>query len=189
MDEKRFFLERIFKDKQGTKILAFVRTKVRAERVVKAMKRADIEALCIHGDMEQADRQKALNAFRSGEVKLLIATDVSARGIDIAGVEIVINYDLPENPENYVHRVGRTGRGKNRGTALSFCSSGEKDLLVAIEDYIYKPIDRIELEKKDHQLTLDTAEGNQRFLKDMMDEIEQIKDFTRKKNKTKKIKK
>ncbi len=155
MDDKRFFLERVIRELPESKILVFVRTKVRAERVSKAMTRVNIESLTIHGDKEQDDRLEVMQQFREGEVKLLIATDVSARGIDIAGVDYVVNYDLPEQTENYVHRVGRTGRGKQRGKAVSFCSTGEKPLLKAIESYLGKPIEVMEIDKGEYRETLD----------------------------------
>jgi len=123
MDDKRFFLERIINEHPESKILVFVRTKVRAERVFSALERMEIKSQTLHGDKEQKDRLSALNDFKSGKVKVLIATDISARGIDIANVDYVVNYDLPEQAENYVHRVGRTGRGTNKGNAVSFCST------------------------------------------------------------------
>jgi ATP-dependent RNA helicase RhlE len=122
MDDKRFFLERVIKENPDSKILVFVRTKVRAERVYNALERMGIKSLTIHGDKEQVDRLTALNEFKKGNVKVLIATDVSARGIDIANVDYVVNYDLPEQAENYVHRVGRTGRGTQKGLAVSFAA-------------------------------------------------------------------
>ncbi len=159
MDDKRFFLERIVKQNPEKKILVFVRTKVRAERVKKAMARVDIEAVTLHGDKEQDDRLKALQLFKGDRIKLLIATDVSARGIDIPGVDYVINYDLPQDEEFYVHRVGRTGRGNNRGVAYSFCSDREKDLLSTIEDYLGKKILTLDIDKIDYQEVVDlTAE-------------------------------
>ncbi|NOQ70423.1 MAG: DEAD/DEAH box helicase [Crocinitomix sp.] len=149
MDDKRFFLERILKEKEELKFMVFVRTKVRAERVKSAMERVGIETDAIHGDKDQKDRQKVLNDFKTNETRILIATDVSARGIDIPNVDYVINYDMPDVAENYVHRVGRTGRGKNKGQALSFCSEGERELLKGIEDYITVPIDVLETNKKE----------------------------------------
>src|SRR6185295_1358124 len=92
--------------------------------------------------------------FRSGAVKVLIATDVSARGIDIANVDYVVNYDLPEQPENYVHRVGRTGRGNNKGHAVSFCAPEEKPVLKEIEKYLDKPVRVIEIARDDYSETL-----------------------------------
>ncbi|WP_210420747.1 DEAD/DEAH box helicase [Chitinophaga sp. XS-30] len=118
MDDKRFFLERLVKEFPENKILVFVRTKVRAERVHSAMQRVDIPTLTMHGGKEQDDRLSVMNEFKKGDIKVLITTDVNARGIDIPNVDYVVNYDLPDEPENYVHRVGpyrqrrteRTGR-------------------------------------------------------------------------------
>src|SRR5690606_16522648 len=108
MDDKRFFLERLVREFSENKILVFVRTKVRAERVFAAMQRVGIPTLTMHGGKEQEDRLSVMNEFKKGDVKVLITTDVNARGIDIPNVDYVVNYDLPDEPENYVHRVGRT---------------------------------------------------------------------------------
>ena len=147
MDDKRFFLERFLTDHPDGKVIVFVRTKVRAERVAKAMERTGIAALSIHGDKDQMQRNETMQAFRDTVCRVMIATDVSARGIDIPDVDFVINYDLPEKPENYVHRVGRTGRGENKGEAIAFCSPEEKSLLEAIEDFITKPIEVMKVSK------------------------------------------
>ena len=136
MDDKRFFLETIVKKNEEAKILVFVRTQVRAERVKKAMARVEIESECLHGGMEQDERMLVLDKFKSGELRLLIATDVSSRGIDIPDVNLVVNYDVPDKAENYVHRVGRTGRGKARGRAVTFCDKEELPLLEEINEYI-----------------------------------------------------
>lgn len=150
MDDKRFFLERMVNENPDSKILAFVRTKVRAERVCSAMKRVGIEAETLHGDKDQQDRFNTLQAFKAGTVRLLIATDVSARGIDIPDVAFVINYDLPDKVENYVHRIGRTGRGKKRGKAFSFCSAEEKEILSEIEDYLGKEISQFSIDQQNY---------------------------------------
>lgn len=155
MDDKRFFLERLVKEQEDAKILVFVRTQVRAERVSAAMARVEIESQTIHGGKEQAEREDVLNAFKSGELRLLIATDVTARGIDIPNVDIVVNYDLPEQTDNYVHRVGRTGRGNNKGVALSFCAPDETELLKAIEEYTGDEIKVVEITKSDYSETLE----------------------------------
>ncbi len=160
MDDKRFFLERVIKEHPDEKILVFVRTKVRAERVFKAMERVGILTATFHGDKEQDDRLATLGLFKSGQVKVLIATDVSARGIDIAGVDYVINYDLPDVPENYVHRVGRTGRGVNKGNAVSFCSTEEKAVLQEIESFLQKDIKVLEIKKGDYEETIDFSDAN-----------------------------
>lgn len=158
MDDKRFFLERLVKEFPDNKILVFVRTKVRAERVFAAMERIGIKSLTMHGGKEQTDRLQVMDEFKKGDVKLLITTDVNARGIDIPNVEYVVNYDLPDVPENYVHRVGRTGRGVQRGQAVSFCSTEEKPLLEAIETYIGKQIVVMKIDKQDYRETLSFSE-------------------------------
>jgi len=184
MDDKRFFLERIVKQNPDNKIIVFVRTKVRAERVAKAMERVDIQTLTIHGDKEQEDRFDALSRFAAGEIRLLIATDVSARGIDIKQVAYVINYDIPDVAENYVHRVGRTGRGVDKGFAISFCSDEEMPLLEAVEQFIGYKIEVLEIDKKDYQAAIDFSTEVKTDLKSLMKEIEDYELF--KKNKKKK---
>ena len=185
MDDKRFFLERIVNQHPDSRILVFVRTKVRAGRVSEAMNRVGIACLTMHGDIDQKERISTLKKFRDGEFKVLVATDVSARGIDIAGVEYVVNYDLPEQPENYVHRVGRTGRGNKRGLAVSFCSPEEKPLLDAIEAYTGNEIGRIEFSKSDYQATLDLTAEVKADWKSLVAEAEAEEERRRKKGKKK----
>ena len=186
MDDKRFFLERLIKQNEAAKILVFVRTKVRAERVKKAMARVEINALTIHGDKGQKDRFSVMKDFKTGKVKVLIATDVSARGIDIPNVTYVVNYDLPEQAENYVHRIGRTGRGTHRGYAISFCSSDEKLLLEAIENYITKPITVMELDKEDYAATITFSTDVKPDWKGLKEEMEAFEKTQRSKRKKKK---
>lgn len=150
MDDKRFFLENVLKEYPESKFVVFVRTKIRAERVVAAMNRVQIETEFLHGGVEQKDRLTILDRFRKGENHVLVTTDVAARGIDIPDVDYVINYDLPDNPENYVHRVGRTGRGRKRGQALAFCSQEERVLLEEIEKYTGEDIEHYELSKGEY---------------------------------------
>jgi ATP-dependent RNA helicase RhlE len=173
MDEKRFFLERVVKENPDKKILAFVRTQVRAERVVAAMERVGIEAVSIHGGKEQKDRTDVMKRFKKGDVKLLIATDVSARGIDIPSVDYVVNYDLPDQPENYVHRVGRTGRGTAKGIAVSFCSDEEKPILDEIQTYLTKDIKVLELDPEDREATIDFSPAAKFDWKALMKEAEE----------------
>ncbi|RLD94210.1 MAG: ATP-dependent helicase [Bacteroidetes bacterium] len=161
MDDKRFFLENVITNNPDQKILVFVRTKVRAERVKKALERVDIQAETIHGDKEQEQRRRIMQLFHKGEIKVLIATDVSARGIDIPDVEFVVNYDLPESPEYYVHRVGRTGRGSHKGQAISFCSKEEREMLAIIEEQLGKPIYRTEISKGFYRDTIESSKENE----------------------------
>ncbi|MDA3917045.1 MAG: DEAD/DEAH box helicase [Deltaproteobacteria bacterium] len=154
MDDKRFFLRRFIRDNPEAKIIVFVRTRVRAERVAKALERGDIKASTLHGEKVQKERTNVMEAFKKGEINILIATDVSARGIDISDVHYVINYDLPEKKENYVHRVGRTGRGVKKGIAISFCSKEEKEQLKDIELFLNKDIETISISKKEYSHTI-----------------------------------
>lgn len=166
MDDKRFFLENILKEYPEKRILVFVRTKVRAGRVVAAMKRVGIVAEEIHGGVEQQERFAILNRFRSGENLILITTDLSARGIDIPNVDYVINYDLPDDPENYVHRCGRTGRGEKKGQAISFCSSSEKQLLIEIEEYTGEEIMHYDIHPDDYkEILTDTDDSTYNWQK------------------------
>ena len=185
MDDKRFFLEDLLKNNLEKKILVFVRTKVRAERVKKAMERVEIVTNTIHSDILQEEREQTMQDFRTGNLKVLIATDVSARGIDIPNVEYVINYDLPDSAEYYVHRVGRTGRGNQKGQAISFCSTEERPLLEEIEKNLGKPIHRIEISKNDYQITLDFSDDKPHDWKALLEEAEGF-EFKRKKKKKKK---
>jgi ATP-dependent RNA helicase RhlE len=174
MDDKRFFLERLINENPDSKILVFVRTKIRAERVLKAMERTGIKSQTIHGDKDQHDRLAVMKQFKKGDVKVLIATDVSARGIDIANVDFVVNYDLPEQAENYVHRVGRTGRGTQKGHAISFCSTEEKPILAEIESFLDKPIKVMEITKADYSETLDFSNDVNYDLKSLLREVDEF---------------
>lgn len=151
MDDKRFFLEKIIKDNPEGKLIVFVRTRIRADRVQKAMERVGITAQTLHGEKDQTERINIMKAFRNNEFPVLIATDITARGIDIPDVDIVINYDLPEKPENYVHRVGRTGRAFNKGDAISFCAKDEKDLLDEIQGFLNSEIHIIHVGKREYR--------------------------------------
>lgn len=186
MDDKRFFLERFYKENPEAKILAFVRTRVRAERVHKAMTRVGIESLYLHGDLTQEERNTALDGFREGKQRLMIATDVSARGIDIPDVTHVINYDLPDQADNYVHRVGRTGRGDRRGIAYSFCSPQEHDKLSAIEAYTGTEIKIVELDRQEYKETLNFSRRDNMSLDELMAEAEHWEEQKGKKKKKKK---
>lgn len=173
MDDKRFFLENVIKENEDKRILVFVRTRVRAERVMKAMERVGLESVFIHGDVAQDERFKILESFKNGDQKVLITTDVAARGIDIPNVEIVVNYDLPENPENYVHRCGRTGRGMNTGFAISFCSDDERELLTNIEEYTGEEVTTYELSRGEYDQIIWDSEDTSYDWKSMLDEDEE----------------
>ena len=114
-------------------VLVFSRTKHGADNIARSLSKEGIRTESIHGNKSQGQRQRALNAFKSGKVKVMVATDIAARGIDIDRLEMVINYDLPDTAETYVHRIGRTGRAGNTGTALTFCSPDEKVMVKEIQ--------------------------------------------------------
>ncbi|MBP6624199.1 MAG: DEAD/DEAH box helicase, partial [Chitinophagaceae bacterium] len=189
MDDKRFFLERLIREQHEKKILVFVRTKVRAERVSKAMERVGIANLVMHGDKEQAERSATLKAFSQGETSVLIATDINARGIDIPNIDLVVNYDLPDNPENYVHRVGRTGRGIRKGEAITFCAEEEKELLIEVEKLVTKPITVMTIHKGDYQLTKALSDAESNNWQKLIREAEEQDKAWRKKNPVKNKKK
>ena len=131
--EKLSLLVEKIRDPALRSAIVFTRTKHGADGVVKRLAKADIDSVAIHGNKSQAQRQKALDAFKAGRVPILIATDIAARGIHVDGLTHVINYDLPDVPEQFVHRIGRTARAGNSGVAISFCSKDERPMLRAIE--------------------------------------------------------
>lgn len=133
---KPVLLKEILKDKKIKSVLVFTRTKHGADRVVKHLDKALIVAAAIHGNKSQGARERALNDFKAGRVRVLVATDIAARGIDIPQVSHVINYDLPEDPKNYIHRIGRTARAGRDGMAISFCDQTEVKYLKGIEKLI-----------------------------------------------------
>ncbi len=186
MDDKRFFLERFININPDSKILVFVRTKVRAERVLKALERVEIKSRTIHSGKDQDERTEVMNDFKNGRNNILIATDVSARGIDIPNVDYVINYDLPEQVENYVHRVGRTGRASKKGQAISFCSKGEKEILSEIEKYLDKKIATLTITKNDYLETLETSNESHTDWKTLINQPEESDKKRKKKKKRKK---
>jgi ATP-dependent RNA helicase RhlE len=132
-NEKTALLTMFLRSEKTERVLVFSRTKHGADKIVRMLEAAGIAANAIHGNKSQANRERALAQFRSGEVPVLIATDIAARGIDIPGVSHVINYDLPEVPEQYVHRIGRTARAGAEGQAAAFCAPDERGLLRDIE--------------------------------------------------------
>jgi ATP-dependent RNA helicase RhlE len=132
-DRKRDLLATLLRDPVLARVLVFTRTKHGADRVVRHLVGAGIEATAIHGNKSQPQRERALAGFRDGRTRVLVATDIAARGIDIDGVSHVINFELPNVPEDYVHRVGRTARAGAAGTAIAFCSDDERPYLRDIE--------------------------------------------------------
>ena len=151
-----------FEDKKIDQVLLFSRTKHGADRIARNLKKQKIKSACIHGDKAQHQRQKVLAQFKSGEIRVLVATDIAARGIDIDKLKYVINYDIPNVAETYVHRIGRSGRAGEEGNAISLCEPEENAFVKEIEKLINQKIERVkenpfpqtdkpmtEMEKKD----------------------------------------
>ena len=142
--EKRNLLYHLIKNENLSDVLVFSRTKHGADNVVKALRKNGIVAEAIHGDKSQNARQRVLDAFKNKEVGVLVATDIAARGIDIDQLPFVINFDLPNIPETYVHRIGRTGRAGNGGIAISFCSNDEHAYWKDIQKLIKVDVETVE---------------------------------------------
>lgn len=143
-EDKRKLLLQILNEYSGAQILIFTRTKHGADNVVKFLKKQNFTAEAIHGDKSQGARQRALDHFKSKEIQLLAATDIAARGIDIESLPFVINFDIPNIPDTYVHRIGRTGRAGNEGLAISLCGKDEWTYWLAIEKLIRLKIKIVE---------------------------------------------
>jgi ATP-dependent RNA helicase RhlE len=140
--KKTKLLSHLIRTKGWRQILVFTRTKIGADLLVKKLGRDGLSAMAIHGDKSQAERSRALATFKAGDVRLLVATDIAARGLDISELPCVINFDLPRLPENYLHRIGRTGRAGLKGVAVSLVSADEVKLLVAVEAVIAQALVR-----------------------------------------------
>ncbi|ODN70786.1 DEAD/DEAH box helicase [Methylobrevis pamukkalensis] len=137
---KRSLLADLLADAAYSRVIVFTRTKHGANRVAEQLEKGGVVASAIHGNKSQGARQRALQGFRDGEVRVLVATDLAARGIDVPEVSHVINYDLPVEPESYVHRIGRTARAGAEGIAISFCDGSERSALKAIERLTKRPL-------------------------------------------------
>tara|TARA_B110001452_G_scaffold73626_1_gene59620 strand:- start:5618 stop:6892 length:1275 start_codon:yes stop_codon:yes gene_type:complete len=152
-EDKRKLIVNMIKENNVKKGIVFTRTKHGANRLVKQLDKAGIEALAIHGNKSQGARTKALEKFKLGNVPLLVATDIASRGIDVEGVTHVFNFDLPNEPESYVHRIGRTARAGKSGVAFAFCDDSESGYLVGIQNLIGKKIPVID----DHSFHFENA--------------------------------
>ena len=142
--DKRRLLTQVLRDQSVRRSLVFSRTKHGANRIAKALHKAGVRTAAIHGNKSQGARTRALEGFRRGDVRVLVATDIAARGIDVDGITHVINFDLPNVPETYIHRIGRTARAGSSGIALSFCDVEERPYLVDIERLIGRHLGRVE---------------------------------------------
>ena len=144
-EQKRFLLKKVIEDQQIEHVLVFTRTKRGADRVARDLTKSGIKAEAIHGDKSQTARQRALQGFKDRKLRVLVATDIAARGIDVTQLSHVINFEIPEVAETYVHRIGRTGRAGASGIALTFCSPDEADYLKDIQKLIRKNLQSVPL--------------------------------------------
>jgi ATP-dependent RNA helicase RhlE len=144
--QKVALLKHLITDNAWFQVLVFVRTKHGANKLTKQLITADITSAAIHGNKSQGARTKALAQFKSGELQVLVATDIAARGLDISQLPHVINFDLPDTAEDYVHRIGRTGRAGAEGEAISLVTADDMDQLNDIQQLIGKMIDRVDVE-------------------------------------------
>ena len=143
-ENKRELLLHILKDASMQQVLVFSRTKHGSDRIVRNLKKKNIECAAIHGDKSQNQRQKALKSFKNGQIRVLVATDIAARGIDIDKLRHVINYDIPNESETYVHRIGRCGRAVEDGISISICEPEENAYIRDIEKLIKKKIEVVQ---------------------------------------------
>lgn len=143
-EDKMKLLERILRDFRGS-VLVFTRTKHGARKIARVLKKINYTAAELHSDRSLAQRRDALEGFKNGKYRVLVATDIAARGLDVKGIELVINYDLPEHAEDYVHRIGRTGRAGAEGRAISIASPDQKKEVEAIEKFTrsYLPVSTV----------------------------------------------
>jgi ATP-dependent RNA helicase RhlE len=155
-DDKRALLREVLRDPAMTRVLVFTRTKRGANRVAEELDRNGVRAEAIHGNKSQNARQRALDGFKGGRTRVLVATDIAARGIDVDGVSHVINFEIPDEPETYVHRIGRTARAGAAGVALSFCGGDERTALRDIERLIRKSVQVVE----DHPFVSNRGESD-----------------------------
>ncbi|MFC1991069.1 helicase-related protein [Chloroflexota bacterium] len=131
-------------------MLVFTRTKHRAERVAQHLVRAGHRVTSLQGNLSQNQRQAALTGFRNGSIKILVATDIAARGIDVLSISHVINYDMPESTDDYIHRIGRTGRVEKNGDALTFVTNADTSKIRALEQLLNTPLERLTLQGFDY---------------------------------------
>jgi ATP-dependent RNA helicase RhlE len=147
---KTNLLKEILNKTRMESVLVFTRTKHRAERVAQQLLRAGYQVASLRGDLSQDRRQAALEAFRNGSIKILVATDIAARGIDVLSISHVINYDMPASTDDYIHRIGRTGRVNKNGDALTFVTSADADKIIALERLLHAPLERLTLQGFDY---------------------------------------
>jgi ATP-dependent RNA helicase RhlE len=158
-DQKSDLLREILERVNYESVIIFCRTKHRADRIATLLKRNNHAVAVLHSNRTQREREEALKGFRTGRFELLVATDIAARGLDIADVSHVINYDVPQHPEDYIHRIGRTGRAENTGDAFTIMVAEDAQHVHAIERFIGKKVERVKLENFNYKYTALFEEG------------------------------
>jgi ATP-dependent RNA helicase RhlE len=158
-DQKSDLLREILERVNYESVIIFCRTKHRADRIATLLKRNNHAVAVLHSNRTQREREEALKGFRTGRFELLVATDIAARGLDIADVSHVINYDVPQHPEDYIHRIGRTGRAENTGDAFTIMVAEDAQHVHAIERFIGKKVERVKLENFNYRYTALFEEG------------------------------
>ncbi|MGD9142730.1 MAG: DEAD/DEAH box helicase [Dehalococcoidia bacterium] len=159
---KTALLKEILKNTKTNSVLVFTRTKHRAERVAQQLTRAGYKVTSLQGNLPQHRRQAALEGFRTGSIKILVATDIAARGIDILHISHVINYDMPQSTDDYIHRIGRTGRVDKNGDAFTLVTSADADKISALEKLLDTPLERLTLQGFDYSKPAPPREINNR---------------------------
>jgi ATP-dependent RNA helicase RhlE len=158
-DQKSDLLRELLERVHYESVIVFCRTKHRADRIAGLLKRNNHAVAVLHSNRTQREREDALKGFRNGRFELLVATDIAARGLDIADVSHVINYDVPQHPEDYIHRIGRTGRAENTGDAFTLMVAEDAQHVHAIERFIGKKVERVKLENFNYKYTALFEEG------------------------------
>lgn len=147
---KAALLVELLRRKETESVLVFTRTKRRADNVYRRLRNAGHKVEALHGDLSQSGRQAALDGFRSGRYKILVATDIAARGIDVLSISHVVNFDMPDTTDAYIHRIGRTGRVNNSGEALTLVTSEDAAMIKEIEKVLHAPLERITIDDFDY---------------------------------------
>lgn len=140
--QKLSLVQALFQDKKDEKIIVFSSSKLKVKEVARSLRRLGLHAVEIHSDLEQADRDQALLDFKSGKVNILVATDIISRGIDIENVDVVLNYDVPHDAEDYIHRIGRTARANKEGAGITFISESDQDRFQRIEKFLQREVEK-----------------------------------------------
>jgi superfamily II DNA/RNA helicase len=144
-NQKNRLFEHILKHEDFSSVIVFASTKQKVKDLERDLKRARFNAAAIHSDLEQAEREDALRAFRNKQIRILVATDILSRGIDIEDIGLVVNYDVPHDPEDYIHRIGRTARAESLGTAITFICDTDQRRFARIEEMIGYPVEKTSL--------------------------------------------